>query len=43
MKAYRQDAHTPVYKGKNVAVLGAGNVAMDAARTRCASAPTACE
>ncbi|NLK17383.1 MAG: NADPH-dependent glutamate synthase [Clostridiales bacterium] len=33
MKAYRQDAHTPVYKGKNVAVLGAGNVAMDAART----------
>lgn len=33
MKAYREGARTPVYKGRNVAVLGAGNVAMDAART----------
>lgn len=33
MKAYRDDAITPVYCGKKVAVVGAGNVAMDAART----------
>ena len=33
MKAYKSDAVTPVYCGKNVAVVGAGNVAMDAART----------
>lgn len=33
MKAYREDAITPVYCGKKVAVIGAGNVAMDAART----------
>lgn len=33
MKAYLTDAVTPIYKGKNVAVFGAGNVAMDAART----------
>ena len=33
MQAYREDAITPVYCGKNVAVIGAGNVAMDAART----------
>jgi glutamate synthase (NADPH/NADH) small chain len=33
MKAYLPDSSTPIYKGKNVAVLGAGNVAMDAART----------
>ncbi len=33
MQAYKQDAVTPVYCGKSVAVIGAGNVAMDAART----------
>jgi len=32
MKAYHADASTPVYPSKNVAVLGGGNVAMDAAR-----------
>ncbi len=32
MKAYREDAPTPVHRGKNVAVVGGGNVAMDAAR-----------
>ena len=33
MKAYREDAATPVMKGGKVAVVGGGNVAMDAART----------
>ncbi|WP_129724151.1 NADPH-dependent glutamate synthase [Xylanivirga thermophila] len=34
MKAYdRKNSPTPIYVGKNVAVVGAGNVAMDAART----------
>jgi glutamate synthase (NADPH/NADH) small chain len=34
MKAYRfPDVDTPIPKGKNVVVLGAGNVAMDSART----------
>ena len=33
MKAYEKDSITPVYRGKNVCVIGAGNVAMDAART----------
>ncbi len=33
MKAYRDDYDTPVKVGKNVAVIGAGNVAMDAARS----------
>ena len=33
MKAYRSDSTTPVLKAKNVAVVGGGNVAMDAART----------
>lgn len=33
MKAYRNDAMTPVMKGGRVAVVGGGNVAMDAART----------
>lgn len=33
MKAYDPDYDTPVPKGRNVVVLGAGNVAMDAART----------
>jgi glutamate synthase (NADPH/NADH) small chain len=32
MKAYREDYDTPVIVGKKVAVIGAGNVAMDAAR-----------
>ena len=33
MKAYRNDSATPIMKGGNVAVVGGGNVAMDAART----------
>lgn len=34
MEAHRYpDSHTPVIVGRNVAVLGAGNTAMDAART----------
>ena len=33
MKAYLKDAITPVHVGRNVVVIGAGNVAMDAART----------
>ncbi|MBQ8341867.1 MAG: FAD-dependent oxidoreductase, partial [Clostridia bacterium] len=33
MKAYRNDSMTPVMKGGRVAVVGGGNVAMDAART----------
>ncbi len=33
MKAYLPDYDTPVMVGQNVAVIGAGNVAMDAART----------
>ena len=32
MKAYRKDARTPVSKVKRAAVVGGGNVAMDAAR-----------
>jgi glutamate synthase (NADPH/NADH) small chain len=32
MKAYREDASTPIKKGKKVVVVGGGNVAMDAAR-----------
>jgi glutamate synthase (NADPH/NADH) small chain len=32
MKAYRDDYDTPVFIGKKVAVVGGGNVAMDAAR-----------
>lgn len=32
MKAYREGADTPIMKAKNVAVVGGGNVAMDAAR-----------
>lgn len=32
MKAYRDDYDTPVKRAKHVAVLGGGNVAMDAAR-----------
>ncbi len=33
MKAFKEDAPTPIMKGKKVAVVGGGNVAMDAART----------
>ena len=33
MKAFREDYDTPIYRGKKVAVVGGGNVAMDAART----------
>ena len=33
MKAYRPDSATPIQKGKRVAVVGGGNVAMDAARS----------
>ena len=33
MKAYRKDSNTPVMKANCVAVVGGGNVAMDAART----------
>lgn len=32
MKAYQADGTTPIQKGKKVAVVGGGNVAMDAAR-----------
>ena len=32
MKAYQPDADTPIMHAKNVAVVGGGNVAMDAAR-----------
>ena len=33
MKAYRNDSATPIMHAKRVAVVGGGNVAMDAART----------
>ncbi|MGN1117015.1 MAG: FAD-dependent oxidoreductase, partial [Acutalibacteraceae bacterium] len=33
MKAYRKHPETPIMKGGKVAVIGGGNVAMDAART----------
>ena len=33
MKAYRPDSKTPIAVGKNVAIVGGGNVAMDAARS----------
>ena len=33
MKAYREDPATPIMKGGRVAVVGGGNVAMDAARS----------
>ena len=33
MKAYRDDSTTPILHAKRVAVVGGGNVAMDAART----------
>lgn len=32
MKAYKEGSRTPIYHGRNVAVVGGGNVAMDAAR-----------
>lgn len=33
MKSYHEDSKTPIKHGKNVAVVGGGNVAMDAARS----------
>ncbi|MDO4940696.1 MAG: NADPH-dependent glutamate synthase [Erysipelotrichaceae bacterium] len=33
MKAYKDSSSTPIMKGDNVAVVGGGNVAMDAARS----------
>ncbi len=33
MKAYEENSNTPVLRAKRVAVIGGGNVAMDAART----------
>ncbi len=33
MKAFDEDSSTPIMRGKKVAVVGGGNVAMDAART----------
>lgn len=33
MKAYREDSATPIQKARRVAVIGGGNVAMDAARS----------
>lgn len=33
MKAYKPDSKTPIKKSRNVAVVGGGNVAMDAARS----------
>ena len=33
MKAYREDSSTPIQKSRRVAVVGGGNVAMDAARS----------
>lgn len=33
MKAFKEDSNTPIMHGKKVAVVGGGNVAMDAART----------
>ncbi|MFV0412654.1 MAG: NADPH-dependent glutamate synthase [Oscillospiraceae bacterium] len=32
MKAYEEGSRTPIYRAQNVAVVGGGNVAMDAAR-----------
>lgn len=33
MKSYKEDSSTPIMKAKKVAVVGGGNVAMDAARS----------
>lgn len=33
MEAYKKDSDTPIFLGKDVLVVGGGNVAMDAART----------
>ncbi len=33
MKAFKDDAKTPIIRGKNVVTVGGGNVAMDSART----------
>ena len=33
MKAYKEDSKTPIQHARKVAVVGGGNVAMDAARS----------
>lgn len=33
MKAYKEDSHTPILRGKRVVTVGGGNVAMDSARS----------
>jgi glutamate synthase (NADPH/NADH) small chain len=33
MGAYRHDSHTPIHRGRAVAVIGGGNTAMDSVRT----------
>jgi len=33
MKAYKNDYETPIYRANKIAIVGGGNVAMDAART----------
>ena len=40
MKAFRDDYDTPIFRGTKVAVVGGGNVAMDAARTALLGATT---
>ena len=42
MKAYREDSTTPIQHAKRVAVVGGGNVAMDAARTAKRLGPRKC-
>lgn len=42
MKAFREDYDTPIMAGKKVAVVGGGNVAMDAARTALRLGAEAC-
>ena len=39
MKAFRDDYDTPIFTGKKVAVVGGGNVAMDAPEPLCAWVP----
>ena len=42
MKAYKEDSRTPIMKSKSVAVVGGGNVAMDAARCAKRLVPRMC-
>ena len=42
MKAYKEGSKTPIKKSKNVAVVGGGNVAMDAARSASVWVPRTC-